>query len=470
MLLIFILCLFSPSRPHISEDPKVVTVPIAGNALLPCGEADLPLNVNFQLEGKNNTWLKLEANYTTQDLDFILPNLLMLQNQSLEDYGNFSCFANNQTKLTNEAYNYTKDTDNVVFISCPDPQDWTSLSWMKNLEVIMTFKRGSTANRLHMGLYKGKLYLFIPTVTTDDAGIYICIQGDNQTTRVMLNITGYLELSHNRTGFEIFLNDGYWIISAVSLGYLAFCSTIMGCYMHVRQKLRTRREAKNRFFRVNTARNLYTNSLLSQIQGTNVKLTEITYQNCTEVIQKEVDNDHYSDKSSFMDESLGEASYLEPDKDKLSQGEASYLEPDKDKLSQGESYENANQETVDEVSLEDEDYENANEEIKDGSEGSQSYEDMKGSIYLKPTPNETDEQGEDADSYENMDAAIFSNPNHSLDSLKKTPEVLPADVCQEKSLSCRLKEAINSHHQERMGTELTQENGDFYMPYDGRKV
>ncbi|KAM4632262.1 B-lymphocyte antigen CD19 [Discoglossus pictus] len=462
MLLLLILCLCTPTSPQISTDPTVVAVRPKGDAFLPCGKADLPLRLDWHLEGdSNDTWLSLELNYTIQEIEFISPMAVIIKNLSLQDSGEYSCSTGsiNDTDI----YNIEPVTENHVLMRCRAPEDWTLLSWHKGKTLMLTAKRGKGATRLHTAVLEGETFLYIPSATWKDTGTYNCIQGGNESV-VLLNVTGHIE--NTIIGFDIFFKEQYWIIIAVTLGYVSFCSLVICCYLRRRRKRKARREAKNRFFKVSTARNLYTDSTLSHEQGERmrsrtkepeVKLSEITYQNVKEVTPNGIHNDQLSENSSFLDVSGDEDSYLEPNAE--------------DKVSEGDCYENAKQEIIDKEGSEDGDcYENASEEIKDGSEGSQSYEDMKGSIYIKSeteqTPNEKDE---DADSYENMQTPIYALPNHSLNSLNKPAEEQPASVCQDKSPSCSLSGTPLGQRQ-RTTSELTKINGDFYMSYESSKA
>ncbi|MEE6497220.1 hypothetical protein FKM82_002663 [Ascaphus truei] len=105
--------------------------------------------------------------------------------------------------------------------------------------------------------------------------------------------------------------------------------------------------------------------------------------------------------------------------------------------------------------------------------GSQSYEDMKGSVYLKTkealTPDETAAQEEDADSYENMQTPIFYVANRSVDSLKAAGEQ-PTLGPEERSLSRSLTQSPICRQPQQINTDLRQENGDFYLSFEGCRV
>ncbi|XP_075422564.1 B-lymphocyte antigen CD19 isoform X2 [Ascaphus truei] len=484
MLLLLFLCLCSPSSPQISEDPKTVTVHAAGYALLPCGEVDYPLKLKWQMEGeRDDTWVTLEAKPVIRE--FQTPLLLIFRNLSLGDTGIYTCSADNRS-LNSYILNITGrgspsltfGPEGEVFLRCRAPESWTSLSWAKNSEDMLRVRRGQGAGRFHVTLSEGKSELYITSVTPEDAGTYLCTQGGRRES-VELNVTelmGYEGLSHI-TGWHTFVTDRHWIIVVVTLCYLVFCAALTGCYLHRRRERTEKKKTHISFVKVSTARNLYT---LSQVEGTAPKPQELTYQNLTEITPKGNHCDSCSNKSSFLDQSEGEDSYLEPNVEE----DHEYVEEDHE--SDGGCYENANDEIEDKESSEDGDcYENASEEIKEGSIGdninifgvylcgSQSYEDMKGSVYLKTkealTPDETAAQEEDADSYENMQTPIFYVANRSVDSLKAAGEQ-PTLGPEERSLSRSLTQSPICRQPQQINTDLRQENGDFYLSFEGCRV
>ncbi|XP_075422571.1 B-lymphocyte antigen CD19 isoform X8 [Ascaphus truei] len=430
MLLLLFLCLCSPSSPQISEDPKTVTVHAAGYALLPCGEVDYPLKLKWQMEGeRDDTWVTLEAKPVIRE--FQTPLLLIFRNLSLGDTGIYTCSADNRS-LNSYILNITGrgspsltfGPEGEVFLRCRAPESWTSLSWAKNSEDMLRVRRGQGAGRFHVTLSEGKSELYITSVTPEDAGTYLCTQGGRRES-VELNVTelmGYEGLSHI-TGWHTFVTDRHWIIVVVTLCYLVFCAALTGCYLHRRRERTEKKKTHISFVKVSTARNLYT---LSQVEGTAPKPQELTYQNLTEITPKGNHCDSCSNKSSFLDQS--------------EDGDC---------------------------------YENASEEIKEGSIGSQSYEDMKGSVYLKTkealTPDETAAQEEDADSYENMQTPIFYVANRSVDSLKAAGEQ-PTLGPEERSLSRSLTQSPICRQPQQINTDLRQENGDFYLSFEGCRV
>ncbi|XP_073504742.1 B-lymphocyte antigen CD19 isoform X4 [Phyllobates terribilis] len=214
-------------------------------------------------------------------------------------------------------------------------------------------------------------------------------------------------------GWQLFLEGRYWIIVVVALSSALLCLLLVGGFVSIKRRRRVRRRAKSSFFKMSSAaRNLYTESISPETDVAH-KDQDFTYQNVSP--SKVVGDDYYSDKGSFL--SLGGDSYLEPmaeGGDQASDASGCYEDPTEDPDDP-------------EDSIDGDCYENTNEEIKDGSEGSQSYEDMKGSICVRtkaegPADEGTTQDEADADSYENMQTPLYSQPNWVLHPPHKSSE------------------------------------------------
>ncbi|XP_072273431.1 B-lymphocyte antigen CD19 isoform X2 [Pyxicephalus adspersus] len=228
------------------------------------------------------------------------------------------------------------------------------------------------------------------------------------------------------TGFQKFMEEKYWIIVVSALGYVLFCSSLACGYITFRRRRKAEKEkkAKARFFKVSTARNLYMESINQE--PANPKQDGM-YQNFSPT--KDRSSDRFSNKSSFLDPSEDGDSYLEP----------------------------MALEEVDQISDDGVCYENATEEIKEGSIGSESYEDMNGPKNEQIlTPQKTCE--EDADSYENMQTPIYSQMNRSTNSLCHVVEDGDGQSGQDMV-------DVSTEQQWPTSIELMEQNGDFYLSY-----
>ncbi|XP_066433980.1 B-lymphocyte antigen CD19 [Eleutherodactylus coqui] len=346
-------------------------------------------------------------------------------------------------------YMFSNESNEMEWIACRAPLNWTLLQWFRGGKMIAMVQRSEV--RLNVVFERDNLSFSITSFIED--GKYSCC---DEVMIKKLNWTcRWPTLPQSMTGWQRFVEERYWIIVVVALSSELFCLLIMGGFISMKRRKRVRRQAKSRFFKASTAaRNVYTNSI-NQETDVGLKDQEFTYENVSVTLSKAVSDDCYSNKSSF-----------------LSDGAGSYLEPTPeggDQVSDGGCYENTTQDGDDhEDSLDGECYENANEKIKDGSEGSQSYEDMKGSICIRmkteAPPEEKITQDEDADSYENMQTPLYSQANRFFNPQHKPTEDQPEGR--------KASVADPAAHQQpwQASTELQEEDGDFYLSYETNKL
>ncbi|XP_075035172.1 uncharacterized protein LOC142097330 isoform X2 [Mixophyes fleayi] len=442
MLVLLVLCFCITSSIQIPEDARTISEPAGGNIALPCGHfSSKPIPVKFKLEmGSHQSWMTLEVKSLILKLETLAPSLLLPANANRSRAHIYSCSVDNRktsehTRGT-ERNNVTFDPGKDEWVFCNATKNWTSLSWSRDGDVIAVVKRGRCP--LNIEVVGNGTSLYVTNITQQDSGNYSCSHEGWQ------NVTcSWVDLQNAATGFQLFMEERYWIIVATALSYLLLCLMIISVYMYTRRKRRAKKQVKVGFFKASTARNLYVDSL-TQDPDVNQKPQELTYQNVSLTLPKNVNGNSFSDKSSFSDQSFDGGSYLQPDEG--------------DQISNGDGYENTIPEVhVTEGSLDGDCYENAGEEIKDVSEGrscvtgSVSYEDMQGPIAIR-TRNE-----EDGDSYENMESTLYALPHQSLKSLNKSIEEQSVDraPCQ---------------RQWNGTTELKQQNGDFYLSYESNKL
>eukprot|EP00079_Xenopus_tropicalis_P013388 XP_002941751.3 PREDICTED: B-lymphocyte antigen CD19 [Xenopus tropicalis] len=394
-----------------SKEKHYMTGMYNSNISLPCGVA---------MAGQSPEWLRIngrmKGRFNVRGTDLEIVRLKYV------DQGWYSCSLNGSTSYTYlQVLNSSAEAPTLqnqefaigesLALSCNLTHNWTKISWFRDSQPILSVERGTGAMLHQAALIQGVPYLLIPSASRQDLGMYHCF-GDGMESRIWLNVTPPLPTP---TGMEMFLKGSYWIIVAVAVAYVGFCSVITICYMLWSQKEEAgSREAESRFYKVSTLkRNVYFGSR-DHNQETDPKAVEMDYQNVAQMPPKECGSDCFSDKSSFLGPSEDGDSYLEPN----------VGDPN---LSDGVSYENADQELSAADSSEDgECYENASEETKHGSGGSQSYEDMKGSFYVKKKGGDSQEEskleGEDADSYENMETPVYALPHQSSTSNEKPAE------------------------------------------------
>ncbi|XP_077305741.1 B-lymphocyte antigen CD19 [Lithobates pipiens] len=414
MLVFLLFCFCGANFVHSQE---FITVSAEGNVSLPCDQSKLiPLKVKvFMGEDKNNSWVSLELNSTFLEINTTKPFLSLPADLSRNGSQTYSCYAYNSFHLKRDTgfsdVSTYQGKNNYIY--CDPSDEWTTLEWFQHDHLIAKVIRGDPRINIR-AVVTGPLSIAIISIITPDANQQGTVE---KTTRLSCG---------SATGFQKFIDEKYWIIAVSALSYILFCVTAICGYMTIRRrrKAEKRRKAQERFFKVSTARNLYMESINQE--PANWKQDE-QYQNFSPT--KDNSGDHFSNKSSFLDVSEGGDSYLEP------------ISP----------------EEADEISDDVDCYENANEEIKEGSIGSQSYEDMNGPKNGKSLiPEKTRE--EDADSYENMQAPIYSQLNRSLNSLGHSVE----DEVEQTGSNMA---DVSPEQQWPTGTELKQLNGDFYLSY-----
>lgn len=413
MLLLLVLCLCITSSAQSPDHTGIWTVYAEGNISVPCGSysgspASLILKVQME-EYSNDSWVVVGMTPIILMVDTFGPSLITSKDNNSSS--NYSCSADNTTShtflidfkgilaLKNISASVSEGKE---WVGCQASKNWTLLQWYRDGEKIAVVRRPKTLLNV-MGV-------------RDESSFYYTsiIVGDTPVIK-MLNIT--CEWLHdNATGWQRFVKEKYWIIVVVALSSALLCVMLMGSFVSMKRRRRLRRQAKSRFLKVSTAaRNLYTDSN-SPVTDVAHKDQDLTYQNVSVPLSKVAGDDCYSDKSSYL--SMGGDSYLEP----TTEGG--------DEVSDGGCYENPTPDQDDQNdcggSLDGDCYENINEEIRDGSEGSQSYEDMKGSIPIQTKteapPDEGITQDEDADSYENMQTPLYTQPNRFFDPSHKSTE------------------------------------------------
>ncbi|XP_053327321.1 B-lymphocyte antigen CD19 [Spea bombifrons] len=457
-LWLLILCTCCPVSTHLPEDRGNITVPAAGNALLPCGSAPPPpFTLRWLMEeAENDTRGALTV--TSEGLEFHSSSLMVIKQASREDSGSYSCSVDNKTEnyvitrvQRTGVQNLGVDPENETLLSCEAPRNWTHLSWYRGGQVILEERRGRGASRSHVTLVGSETYLLITSVTPEDAGVYHCHQnGLNSSVRLVVT---------QRTGLEMFFSERYWIIVAVALSYLAFCGAVMSFFVCTRRG-KSKQQPVARFYKVSSvARNLYTNAA-NQMQDTERKPADGTYQNVAGISLKRRSKECYSDCSSFMENSSGD-NYEIADEENTQDG-ASYLEPNataEDQISDGGCYEIPDGEDVEDG----EHYENASEAMKETSEGSQSYEDMMGSMRAPNTNHVGEEREEDTDSYENMQTPAYphSQSTHGKERPAATENRGKVFFDGPTELLVDQYQPIN---------KLRQEDGDFYLSFEKQKI
>ncbi|XP_069838303.1 B-lymphocyte antigen CD19 isoform X2 [Dendropsophus ebraccatus] len=482
LLLLLILSLCSTCSAHNPGHTGIPTVLAEGSSSIPCGfytASPIPLMVKLQMEeSNNNSWMVVGMAPTILMLNTKFPIILLTSN----DNKNISCSVDNMTSQADRLgegfwINYTMSEDQEWFF-CNVSTNWSLLQWSRGGEVIAMVERAEI--ELNVLVVRSNDSFIIHSLNEKVAEKCSCL---NESVIKTLNVTcQWLPPQNTSTGWKPFIERKYWIIVVVVSSSTLLYVMLLGCIVSMKLRRRARRRAKSRFFKVSTAaRNLYTNT-----QETDVvhKDQEFTYQNVSLSPTKVVNEDCFSDKSSFL--SVGGDSYLEPMADGV------------DQVSDGDCYESPTEDQDDhEGSLDGDCYENADEEIKDGSVGaasetcityvrgwtvliynnvsvlicssrvlgSQSYEDMKGSISVtEASPDEGITQDEDADSYENMQTPLDSQSDHPCN-----PQPIPTED-QTEGRGASLVEAAAHHYPWKVASELQEQNGDFYLSYETNKL
>ncbi|KAG8513550.1 B-lymphocyte antigen CD19 [Galemys pyrenaicus] len=260
-----------------------------------------------------------------------------------------------------------------------------------------------------LSILKGGATLLLPQVTAQSAGIYHCHLG-NRTLKMQLEVAAQSVL-------RWLLETGSWKVLAVTLIYMIFCLGSLLGFLQFRRALSTRKKRKRmtdptrRFFKVTPppgsgAQNQYGNvlSLSAPTSGTARSLrwaaglgaSAQSYGHTLSDVQEAGAAASGSPLGAGPEEEEGEA-YEEPDSEEGSQCYENDSSREQDHLSQdGSGYENPEDGTLDP------------EDDDSFSNGSQSYEDMRGILYAAPQLRSIRAQPganheEDADSYENMD-------------------------------------------------------------------
>ncbi|XP_073414781.1 B-lymphocyte antigen CD19 isoform X2 [Dendrobates tinctorius] len=452
MLLLLVLYLGITCSADNPDYSGIITVPAEGSTFLPCGLysfAPVPLVLKLQMEERSNdSWLVLGM---TPIILMVDTNVLTVRLASDNTSSNYSC---NVDDAPRDAHLSDNELDDVVEqrIACSAPRTWTRVQWSKGDEVMAMVHRAGPQMNVEV-IRKGPSIVITSTIDQDSGGD--CCH--NSSMVKVLNATCRGSPPHgNATGWQLFLKERYWMIVAVASSSALLCLLLAGGFVSIRRRRRVRRRTKSSFFKISsTARNLYTDSISPQTARSDVahKDQDFTYQNVSP--SKVVGDDCYSDKSSFL--SLGGDSYLEPmaeGGDQASDASGCYEDPTKDR---GDH----------EDSIDGDCYENTNEEIKDGSEGSQSYEDMKGSICVRTKAEGPADEGttpdEDADSYENMETPLYSRPDCVLRPSHKFSED------QTEGRTANLADPT-THQPQKVSAELQEQNGDFYISYETNRL
>ncbi|XP_071975742.1 B-lymphocyte antigen CD19 isoform X1 [Engystomops pustulosus] len=449
MRLLLVLCLQITCSSLQPDYTGITTAPAQGSASVPCGSdpsRPAPLVLKLQMEEySNDSWVVVGMTPIVLRLNTSAPSLLVAPNDNTAS--NYSCTVDtsSNTYLTSHRGNGMNTNE---MIDCHCPHNWTLLRWSRGNVGIATVHRA--VNQLHVLVERRDSSFSITSIIEDEAGNYSCL---DEPTIKRLNATCHWSPPYNRRDWDWIPKENNWIIIVVAPSCALLCLLLVGCFLFIKRRRRARRPAHSRFFKVSTAsRNLYTNSMTPETDVTN-KDQDFTYQNVS--LSKVTSDDHYSDKSSFL--SMGGDSYLEP------------IAEAGDQVSDaGDCYENPSEEPDDHVdSLDGDCYENTNEEIKDGSEGSQSYEDMKGSICVhtktEASPEEGITQDEDADSYENMQTPLYTQLNRLINPPNKSTEDL-------EGRKASLTDPPNHQNPWKVSTQLQEQNGDFYLSYEANNL
>ncbi|XP_077130247.1 B-lymphocyte antigen CD19 isoform X3 [Ranitomeya variabilis] len=444
MLLLLVLYLGITCSAENPDHSGIITVPAEGSTFLPCGHhssAPVPLVLKLQMEEPSNgSWVLLGMTPIILMLD---TNVLTVRLAPDNTSSNYSCSVDDAPGDTHLSDSELDDVEEQR-IACRAPRTWTRVQWSRGDEVIAMVHRAGPQLSVKV-MRKGPSFVITSIIDEDSGG---------SSMVKMLNATCRGSPPHgNATGWQLFLKERYWIIVAVASSSALLCLLLAGGFVSIRRRRRARRRAKNSFFKMSSAaRNLYTDSISPQTDVAH-KDQDFTYQNVSP--SKVVGNDCYSDKSSFL--SLGGDSYLEPmaeGGDQTSVASGCYEDPTKDRDDHGDS-------------IDGDCYENTNEEIKDGSEGSQSYEDMKGSICVRTKAEGPADEGAtpdeaDADSYENMETPLYSQPDC----------VRPSHKFSEDQTEGRMANLADptTHEPQKVSTELQEQNGDFYISYETNRL
>ncbi|XP_044160908.1 uncharacterized protein LOC122945782 isoform X2 [Bufo gargarizans] len=399
-------------------------------------------------EHRNDSWVVVAMEPVVLKLlmlDTYLPSILLAPDGHNDASSNYSCSVNNVARTALKVTEWTNMMGSE-WIVCHTPENWTLLQFSRGDDMIaMVHKAEAWINVINVDR-NGSAFFITSTAEEDDGSS----PSFEEPVIKTLNVTCRWWSPPNKAkGWQLFLEGRYWIIVAVASSSALLCLTLMGCFVSVKRRRRVRRQAKSRFFKVSTTtRNLYTDSIDPEADVA-YKDQDFTYQNVS--LSKVVNDDCFSNKSSFL--SVGGDSYLEP------------MVEGGDQVSDGGCYENTTPDRGDhQGSLDGDCYENASEEIKDGSEGSQSYEDMKGSICLQTEtetlPDEGITQDEDADSYENMQTPLYTQLNRII-----YPPHKPTEE-QAEGRKASLVDPTPHLHPRKESTKLQELNGDFYVSYE----
>ncbi|KAM4023806.1 B-lymphocyte antigen CD19 isoform 2-T2 [Anomaloglossus baeobatrachus] len=451
LLPLLALCLGVACSAQNPEYAGITTAPAEGSTSLPCGHyssGPAPLVLKLQMEERSNdSWVMVGMSAIVRVLD--TSNLsLLLTPDNKNTSRNFSCSVDD---APSHAPHRGKVRTNMAeeWITCHARRNWTKVEWSREGEVIAMVDR--VRPQLNVRAARtGPSFIFTSIIEEDSRGV--CCHRNRTIKRLNATCRGSPQHS-NATGWELFLDGKYWIIVAVASSSVLLYLLLVGCLVGIKRRRRARRRPKNSFFKMSSAaRNLYTGSINPETDVA-LKDQDFTYQNMSMSPPKVVTDDCFSDKSSF--ESVGGDSYLEPEPDggdRASDGGSCYEDPTEDPDNHADS-------------IDGDCYENTNEQMKDGSIGSQSYEDMKGSICLRTTaeapPDEGATQDEDADSYENMQNLLYAQPTRVLHPPHK----------EDQTEGRKANPANPSTHQsQKVSTELQGQNGDFYISYENSKL
>ncbi|XP_069590941.1 B-lymphocyte antigen CD19 isoform X3 [Ranitomeya imitator] len=430
MLLLLVLYLGIPCSAENPDHSGIITVPAEGSTFLPCGHhssAPVPLVLKLQMEERSNgSWVLLGMTPIILMLD---TNVLTVRLAPDNTSSNYSCSADD---APGDAHLSDSELDDVEEqrIACRAPRTWTRVQWSRGDEVIAMVQRAGPQLSVKV-MRKGPSFI-ITSIIDEDSG------GSNMTK--MLNATCRWSPPHgNATGWQLFLKERYWIVMAVASSSALLGLLLAGGFVSIRHRRRARRRAKNSFFKMSSAaRNLYADSISPQ----------------TDVAHKDQDFTYQNVSPSKV---VGGDSYLEPmaeGGDQASVASGCYEDPTKDR----DDHEDC---------IDGDCYENTNEEIKDGSEGSQSYEDMKGSICVRAKAEGPADEGAtrdeaDADSYENMETPLYSQPD-----CVRPPHKFSED--QNEGRTANLADST-THQPQKVSMELQEQDGDFYISYETHRL
>ncbi|XP_030064595.1 B-lymphocyte antigen CD19 isoform X2 [Microcaecilia unicolor] len=445
---------------NVNGSDEVFATGIPGeNAQLPC-------------RGANTTWHKDQEGCVqniNQSSKYSIHNgSLVIMNLTDADNGWYVCHTKKRSLRVflwlhkneeGKSCNITSQPGSYVSLHCNESlaRNWRNCSLIlrKNSSHVLLLTISRTTPERPWGFFlHGSIFLLIPDVTLDDAGIYFCIsRGQNYSVNMTV-------IPH--PGWQQILGERYWIILVVTGGSLMFCLCLFLLYLQIRQQIKAKKKYQTdilrSFFKLsaNGTLNQYGNASPTN-SGEDPNSTDLHFKDNSLKV-KDADSVFYENvdrQVTMKDQRTLRVGFFS----ETSEDEEFYESPDNDKDSQisndGDCYENTQEEikeeVADNVSTDGVCYENAVEDIpifgqgqittdvmicnhscqeatrdldrcSEKSTGSQSYEDMQGETQVSPVttlkPNSDRSLEDDADSYENMgygnmDTSIYASPTSS---------------------------------------------------------